>query len=482
MNTIVTIPMPGDVAELIGFTAEKVENRSLLLDKFVFHKKWPVVEEQTRRGRDFVKWNEASRWSFMRIADGAEQILKREGAAKRARANGNNVEPANRERYLAEAKIAETLARVKWDSKELNELRASHTRRFLGLFRKAYGKLSVVTIGQLEGRLAINLADSLIQNAGICLDRLFGLPYIPGSAIKGVARHAALAELKSASGENRRNLFKQVVAIFGCAKNDFAPAKPAKKPGGKATPAGDFFPYLDLSEERDQKGAIAFLPAYPLNEAKIVVDLTNVHYPLYYGGDKRKNIQAGQTSSLKTEKPTPNPFPAVEVGAQFAFCLVLNNMSEDLSLLETASRWLRLAITEHGLGAKTASGYGWFSIRDDVLESIEEEERRVAEAAARAEKERKAQEEKRQQEEQRRATMNPEELAAEDLLKLNDEAFANFAKELASKKEVQQRAFIHLLRNNKNKRERWKTWKKRRADLAAGIQQVATKLNLPPLP
>lgn len=35
-----TIPMSGDVAELIGANAEKIENHSLLLDKFVFHKHW----------------------------------------------------------------------------------------------------------------------------------------------------------------------------------------------------------------------------------------------------------------------------------------------------------------------------------------------------------------------------------------------------------------------------------------------------------
>ncbi len=43
-----TIPIAGDVAELIGPSAERVENRSLLLDKFVFHKSWPVVETEDR--------------------------------------------------------------------------------------------------------------------------------------------------------------------------------------------------------------------------------------------------------------------------------------------------------------------------------------------------------------------------------------------------------------------------------------------------
>jgi CRISPR type III-B/RAMP module RAMP protein Cmr6 len=74
-----------------------------------------------------------------------------------------------------------------------------------------------VTIAQLEGRLAINLADSLIQNAGICLDRLFGLPFIPGSAIKGICRHAALEELKTASGNDQSSSFELFRADYDLA-------------------------------------------------------------------------------------------------------------------------------------------------------------------------------------------------------------------------------------------------------------------------
>jgi CRISPR type III-B/RAMP module RAMP protein Cmr6 len=346
-----TIPMPGDLADLIGHAAQHVENRSLLLDKFVFHKRWPIVEEATRRGHDFVKWDEATRWSFIRIADGAEKLLRKEAADKRRRADGHNVEPQNRERFLAEAKIADTLANTRWDSKELSDLRASHTRRFISLFRAAYGDRAAITIGQLEGRLAINLADSLIQNAGICLDRLFGLPYIPGTAIKGVCRHAALEELRAAPDADQGALLAALCAVFGTAENDFQ--------------NGDLKPWrrLHTGRDSDQKGALAFLPAYPVNpETKIVVDLTNVHYPDYY--------RTGRTEDLSNERPQPNPFPVVEVGAQFAFCLVLNGINDDARLLAHGKRWLEIALTVHGLGAKTASGYGWFSLQPAVLDHI----------------------------------------------------------------------------------------------------------------
>jgi CRISPR/Cas system CMR subunit Cmr6 (Cas7 group RAMP superfamily) len=47
---------------------------------------------------------------------------------------------------------------------------------------------------QLQSRLMVNMAGGVKENAGLCLDR-FGLPYIPGSAVKGCARRAALATL-----------------------------------------------------------------------------------------------------------------------------------------------------------------------------------------------------------------------------------------------------------------------------------------------
>jgi len=463
MSTTASVPMTGDVAELIGAAAERVENRSLLLDKFVFHKKWPVVEEQTRRGRDFVKWDEASRWSFIRIADGASQILNREAQDKRRKASGQNVEPENRERYNAEAKIAETLANVTWDSKELQSLRSRHTRRFLNLFRSAYGsERSSVTIGQLEGRLAINLADSLIQNAGICLDRLFGLPYIPGSAIKGVCRHAALAELKATPSDKKSALLRTFCAVFGTSDNDFT------KGNLRA------FESHWQGESKDQKGAIAFLPAYPVNEARVVVDLTNVHFPDYY--------RSGLPEDQAKENPRPNPFPAVEAGAQFAFCIVLNGINLDPTILPAAKRWLGEALTVHGLGAKTAAGYGWFSLQPEVLQAIEaEEQKEVTKAAAEADAQRKGAEAAKA-EDARKATLDPVDLAAEELLKINDEAFAIFAKDISSKDEAQQRGFIRLLGTHKEKRERWKTWKKRKPELAASIQAVCAKLSLPALP
>jgi CRISPR-associated protein Cmr6 len=451
------IPMAGDLAELIGAAAEKVENRSLLLDKFVFHKRWPLASDS--RGVD-IKWDAASRWSFMRIARGASYLLNREAKDRRREAQGQNVELDKKERLLAEAKVAETLAGVSWDTKELAILRAKHSRRFVSLFRSAYGERAAIAVGELKGRLAINLADSLIQNAGICLDRLFGLPYIPGSAVKGVCRHKALGELRAAQGIERARVFDIFCAVFGTAENDFM--------------NGELCDYRDLVANRpmNQRGLVAFLPAYPVNEAEAVVDLTNVHYPDYY--------RTGAIENLAKERPQPNPFPAVEVGAQFAFCLVLSRSDTDKSVLEAAHRWLQAALTVEGLGAKTAAGYGWFSMRPDVLEQVLAEEQREAKAAAAKIKAESEARMKAEEEERRKAALSPVDRTKDELMNMNDEAFAQFAKALAEKTPDEQRAFISLLSGQK--RDRWKTWKKKKPDLANSINVIRTHLQLPPLP
>jgi CRISPR-associated protein Cmr6 len=452
-----TIPIAGDVAELIGPAAERVENRSLLLDKFVFHKSWPVVEAADRRGRSVVKWDEASRWSFIRIADGASAILTKEAAEKRRRARGRDTEAENRVRYEAEAEIAETLSNVRWDNRELAALRAAHTRRFLGMCL-GRGEASAVVIGQLEGRLAINLADSLIQNAGISLDRLFGMPYIPGSAVKGVTRHAALAELKASTQDRKAEILRDFCHIFGTSEVDFK--------------SGDLRDYASLGHTvgTDTKGAVSFLPAYPVNEAKVVVDLTNVHYPEYY--------RTGQTEDLSKESPRPNPFPTVDIGAQFAFCLVLNGMKDEPALITSARRWLESAITERGLGAKTASGYGWFSLQPTVLSEISAKEQEDRQATEQKRKESEAAAKAAAIEAEKEAKLTPLQKAAATIGKLPDEQFATFAKEIASKTEDEQRAFISAILENKDKKDRWKTWKKKKPELTGPILALAAKFNL----
>jgi CRISPR-associated protein Cmr6 len=481
------IPITADVAKAVGHFGERVENRSLLLDKFVFHKSWPV--ENDERGRP-VKWDDASRWSFMRIADQSQQLLINEQKTLNQGARGRNISLENKKKKTAQAIIARQLANVRWDSKELEELRASHTRNFVLMLKKTMPENHITVIGQLEGRMAINLSDSLIQNAGIALDRLFGMPYIPGSAIKGVCRHAAINEIKSINDPAElKKVFQVFQQVFGTTESDFRQDKQLHK----------FVDILSGSDAKTLKGRVDFLAAHPITGAKITVDLTTAHYPDYY--------RTGILSDLSKESPRPIPFPVVDKGARFAFCLVTNRAdSNSKVLLDAAQRWLEIALTKSGLGAKTSSGYGWFSIPVDGLAKIEEAEKqkrervelerqRNAEQAKEAEEANRAKEaeelriQQKRAEEERRKNMSPSEIADEEVQQWNDDAFharlRNFIKTKGAPDEEIKKAMVRAMHNNKA--HLWNAFKQKAvrgndAKIADAIRTISRNMNMGKMP
>ncbi len=432
------IPVTREYAAAVGEWCEQVENRSLLHDKFALPKNWG----------DAVKENSASNWSIMRIATDGAVLLKKK--ADELAHPGRNVYSEKADSMRAASRVCQALAHTKTGS-GLEPLRPKHTARFLELLKGTYpGNRFRIIKGRLEGRLAINLAEGLIQNAGMALDRIFGLPLIPGSAVKGVTRNAALAEVKANPG-----LLETFVRVFGTSENDYKKGDLS----GFTAPSG---------LPQDVKGAVTFVQATPTNDARIVVDITTVHFPDYY----RSGVEADQGN----ESPRPNPFPAVERGAEFAFPILLNSMSDDPALLEAAERWLGKAMQQNGFGAKTAAGYGWFS-------DLSEEERRQAlveqERKEKAEAAKQAQAEAERAEAARIAALSPDEKINEAkavLAALADEPFAAKVKNIASLPEPEQRALIRLFSEEKAKKDKLRTWRRKKPDNVKALEAVANEL------
>lgn len=449
------IPITKEYAEAVGLWCERVENRSLLHEKFAFPKEW---------GGD-NKVNQAANWSLMRIASNGATLLKQKAAELERKANGRNIETEEKQQRLRkDAEQCRKLAGRRLES-GLDALRPKHSARFLELLHTSYSNENLrIVEARLEGRLAINLAEGVIQNAGINLDRIFGLPLINGSSVKGVARSVALAELKTLEGKERDATLITFVRVFGAGESDWKGDLAKFAQMDKKQSLGNTRLKLPL----DLKGAVTFLQAAPTNDAKIVVDITNVHTPYYY--------RTGRQEDLRNEHPTPNYFPAVERGAEFAFPILLNGMSQDQELLKAAERWLVAALEKQGVGAKTAAGYGWFKDLAPERTALAEAERQAKE---KAEAEQRAKEDALAAEAARVASLSPEDKIQEAmaaLAALDDQSFAEKVRSVAALPEEERRALIRLFRTNKDKKEKLKTWRKKKPKMASLIEDAASAL------
>ena len=277
---------------------------------------------------------------------------------------------------------------------------------------------------KLGDRLIIDQSGGIQENANLSLHSHFGFPVIPGSALKGAARHHVWEQWKDAVEEGHSDLAlekaQDLVEIFGFPTGD--------KEGLDAWCASQ------LPEIAEQAGKVAFLPALPYGSAPLEVDVLTCHHANYYAPKKDKK------RATDDENPIPVFFPVVKAGATFEFVTTPTSRGSD-RLAEKALGYLKLALETNGIGAKTAAGYGWF------------EEDRLATESLFAQKEKAfaAQE---------KANLSPIDLAKRELLEIDGTGFGEEAiKILSTGSENEQHALVLVLGDEK--KDEWKSWKKR---------------------
>lgn len=196
-------------------------------------------------------------------------------------------------------------------------------RAYLELYRQALQGLGAQQrIGQTLGRLVVGLGGESLLETHLCLHRTYGVPYLPGSAIKGLLSRFAATRLQGAAWE--RDL------------------EPRSFHRGEAQKA--------LFGSTDEAGLLVFYDALPL-EYQIHPDVLTPHHSAYYGGD----------AVPPADWDSPIPVPFLSVTGKFLFALGLApgvNQEEGKPWLQAAWKILELALQEEGIGAKTSSGYG----------------------------------------------------------------------------------------------------------------------------
>jgi CRISPR-associated protein Cmr6 len=246
-----------------------------------------------------------------------------------------NEEKENKDKYL-ELVIKETnfLLQNTYLLKCLHE-RIEHWIKNMG---NNFEKFEATT----SWRLVIGLGASHPQETSMTLHHIYGIPYIPGNAIKGVTRHWAV--LKFAEEMNKIENIKFEKAIEEVSK--------ALENGEKIdlkVEDLEFNQLIEIFGTQKQQGKVIFFDAYPVGDINLKIDVMNPHYPEYYS--------KGQAPT-DWQNPIPIKFLTVE-NTKFQFYLAVRGENSNKILEKTKELCLE-ALKEHGIGAKTSLGYGIF--------------------------------------------------------------------------------------------------------------------------
>ncbi len=207
------------------------------------------------------------------------------------------------------------------------------------LFPKA-GQLLTPTF-KPQWRFVTGLGGHSVYETGITLHHIYGIPYIPASSIKGVLRSWVIFSKFENNEGKAISENEEFCQIFGC------PAEVTIEREGKKTKYKSFY-------KESRQGKVTFFDALPIKSPTIEPDIMNPHYPEWYGGKPEK-------APVDTDKPNPVFFLTVK---ETPFQFLIGSKEWDLTTKEfwdnkTLGWWLENALSEHGIGAKTAVGYGY---------------------------------------------------------------------------------------------------------------------------
>jgi CRISPR-associated protein Cmr6 len=170
-----------------------------------------------------------------------------------------------------------------------------------------------------KGRLIIGLGDENVLETGITLHHTYGTPFIPGTALKGLASHYC-DQVWGAKGTEFKRGGEYHTAIFGTSDD-----------------SGHFIFHDAWITPESLKRGHGLLP-----------DVMTPHHGDYYSGD-----------GPPTDFDEPNPITFLSVAGTFHVAVSCDVPGEDGDKwADLVFRLLTDALREWGVGGKTAAGYG----------------------------------------------------------------------------------------------------------------------------
>lgn len=179
--------------------------------------------------------------------------------------------------------------------------------------------------GKVKGRMVVGLGDESVLETSITLHRTYGVPYIPGSALKGLAASYARHQLGDAWKEGN----DAYTVVFG--KTDDA---------GFITFFDAFYiPGSAMQGEGNNK-----------REQMLFPDVITVHHPGYYQNN----------GNAPADWDSPNPVAFLSATGSYLIALAAPELASPQreQWIERTFSILEHALATMGIGAKTSSGYG----------------------------------------------------------------------------------------------------------------------------
>lgn len=228
---------------------------------------------------------------------------------------------------------------------ELLKQKHNDQRAYCGYFpSENYESIQIEAI--LESPLLTGIGESHPNEVSMVFDHNLGIPYIPASGVKGIVRFAHTVSL-----------------IPEAIQRD-----PEIEKSGKFDDEDEWTFVLNMFGGQKKKGEVVFLDAYPKDVPQLHIDIMNPHYGLYYSDG---------VPPADHHNPTPIKFLTVAPGTTFIFRAVTK---KENGLPQKVKKALLSALTEEGVGAKTAVGYGRFAV-DEKTQSVAAEKGTIKEKA-----------------------------------------------------------------------------------------------------
>jgi CRISPR-associated protein Cmr6 len=206
-----------------------------------------------------------------------------------------------------------------------------------------------------QSRMIIGLGGKGALEFGITLHPVTGLPYIPGSALKGLCRNYKLLEIAAKRGVSPL----PAIQSSGDKKPKSDLEKLDESLSDKASEDEDAKTYQEIFGTQNKAGRCIFFDALlsPLNQGQALfeLDVMTPHFSDYYSN---KGDVAHPPHDA--DKPIPVTFITVPAGIKISCAVGVRRNTND-GYLKDVIETLQKALAEMGIGAKTAAGYGVFA-------------------------------------------------------------------------------------------------------------------------